>query len=131
MATGAITKPAGALSGQAGKRRRSRKGLLGALSIIDVNDPYVALRLKEVFETGKPREKLIAAKFYALLTGDLKDEKTGGGTTNVFQAPVMIIKGASGSRLKALRDGGIIEEEVPVIEQPAIERDTEARTEKG
>lgn len=81
---------------------RRERAILLELKELGVTKPYVAKKLKEVFEKGGPKEKLLASKMYLAMTGDIKDERSGAA--NVFNAPVMVIVGASQARMKALRE---------------------------
>ena len=73
-----------------------------SLNAAGVNKPYLAMRLKYVLETGKSPEILSAARLAYTLLGESTDEAKGG-TTNTYNAPVMIIAGMSDKRLAALR----------------------------
>jgi hypothetical protein len=87
-----------------------------------VNRPYVAKKVKEAFEEGDAKTKLTASRMYLALTGDIKDERSGAG--NVFNAPVMVIVGASQERLKALRGA------VPQLSKEQQEAIDDARTQE-
>lgn len=84
--------------------------ILDCLKAEGIDRRYVAAKLKEVFEKGKGKILIDASKLYLLLAGDIKDEK---GTAIFNSGPVMVISGASKDRIRALREGPVLEHNPP------------------
>jgi len=82
--------------------KKKEKTILDCLQEVGIDRPYVAAKLKQVFEKGKGKLLIDASKLYLLLAGDIKDEK---GTAIFNSGPVMVIAGASKDRIRALREG--------------------------
>ena len=94
-------------------RKVKEPSILDCLKAEGVDRPYVARKLKEVFEKGKGKILIDASKLYLLLAGDIKDEK---GTAIFSNGPMMVISGATKDRIRSLREGPSID--VPQIQGP-------------
>lgn len=102
-----------------------RFGTAGAgesLNAVGVNKPYLAMRIRHVLENGGDKEILSAARLAYALLGEATD--SGGSVTNTFNAPTMVIVGASQERIKALRGA------IPQLSKEEQERLEDAATQE-
>lgn len=83
---------------------------------VGITKPYLAMRLKRILEdpASKGSEVLSAVRLVLANMGETTDS-SGAAALN-FNAPTMVIMGATPKRLKALTSGGQSEEE-PVMEE--------------
>lgn len=72
-----------------------------SLNAVGINKPYLAAKLKQIMEKSKDKEILAAVRLSYNLMGEISESGTSVNISG--NAPVMVIVGASQSRLKALR----------------------------
>lgn len=72
------------------------------MKALGINKPYLAHKLRQAMETGTPREVLAGVKLSLEAFGEV-EQKTGKGVMpQTFNAPVMIIHGATSERMARL-----------------------------
>lgn len=69
---------------------------------VGITKPYLAMKLKQILDTGGDKEIIAALRLSLANFGETTDQ-TAGASGNVFNAPVMMIVGATPERMKALR----------------------------
>lgn len=83
---------------------------------VGITKPYLAMRLKRILEDpdSKGTEVLAAVRLVLANMGETTDSSGSGAMT--FNAPTMVILGATPKKLKALTSG-VQSEEEPVMEE--------------
>lgn len=92
---------------------------------VGITKPYLAMRLKQIMEDPKSQGNVVLAAIRLSLAnmGETTDS-SGSGSVN-FNAPTMVIMGATPKRLKALTSGGQMEEVQDVQEGTVGDREQE------
>lgn len=69
---------------------------------LGINKPYLAHKLRQAMETGTPREILNGVKLSLEAMGEVEKVTGKVATPQTFNAPVMIIHGATDERMRHL-----------------------------
>jgi hypothetical protein len=88
---------------------------------VGITKPYLAMKLKEIMETGGEKEVLAGIRLALANFGEATDQQ-GGMTGNTFNGPVMVIVGANAERMRALREA------TPQLTREQIEEESNRRS---
>lgn len=77
-------------------------GFKDSLRAVGITKPYLAMKMRHILEHGDDKEQLSAVRMILSNLGETTDQGQGGG--NTFNAPVMVIVGASAERMRALKE---------------------------
>lgn len=76
-------------------------GFKDSLRAVGITKPYLAMKLRHILDHGDDKEQLAAVRMVLSNLGETTDQSQGG---NTFNAPVMVIVGASAERMRALKE---------------------------
>lgn len=87
---------------------------------VGITKPYLAMKLKQIMDSGGQKEILAGIRLTLANFGETTDQSNAGG--NTFNAPVMMIVGASPERIDALRNS------TPQLSRERLEQLSNARS---
>lgn len=103
-------------------RKFGDAGMKDSLRAVGITKPYLAMKIKFIIEHGKVADMIPALRMALAGLGEATDQSQG--STNTFNAPVMVIVGASAERMRALKEASYqpTREELQEAENVRVER---------